>query len=111
MNVHDELFIPDLSGIDSPRQVLSLKCDGLNFEKRPSLSFDFTGGACSTNNNRIMMCFSTQENQRCYKSRSPVQEHWWEFTLTKKSIYEHNFTAIALSSYTTSGTFFVRILH
>ena len=51
-----------------------------------------------------MMCFSKEEKQRCYKSKSPAPEHWWQFTLTRKSIFEHNFTAIALSSYTLPGT-------
>ena len=50
-----------------------------------------------------MMCFSEQEKQRCYKSRSPTLEYWWQFTQTRKSIFEHNFTAVAMSSYKTSG--------
>ena len=69
------------------------------------LPFDFTGGVCSTNDNRIMLCFSRQEKKRCYKSRSPISEHWWQFTLTRESIFEHNFTAIALSSQNSSGIF------
>ena len=96
-------MIPEFCGNDSPRQVLSLKCDGLTFEKKPTLSFDFTGGVCSTNDDRIMLCFSKQEKQRCYKSRSPTPEHWWQFIITRKSIFEHSSTAIALSSYNIPG--------
>ena len=98
-------MIPIFCGHDSPRRVLTLKCDRLTFEVKPTLSFDFTGGACATNNNHIVLCFSKQDKKRCYKSRSPIPEHWWQFSLTRESIFEHNFTAIALSSYNISGKF------
>ena len=75
-----------------------------------TLAFDFTGGTCSTNDNRIMLCFSEQEKRRCYRSRSPTPEHWWQLILTRESIFEHNFTAIALSSYNTSGFFYTENL-
>ena len=102
-------FIPDFCGFNSPRQVLTLKCDKLTFETRSTLSFDFTGGACSTNDNRIILCFPKQNTKQCYKSRSPIPEYWWQFTLTRKSILVHNSTAIALSSYNLPGTFLLRI--
>ena len=97
-------FIPDFCGLNSPRQVLTLKCDKLTFETRSTLSFDFAGGACSTNDNYIVLCFPNQNKKQCYKSKSPIPDHWWQFTLTRKSIFEHDFTAIALSSYNISGT-------
>ena len=100
-------FIPDFCGLNSPRQVLTLKCDKLTFETRSTLSFDFTGGACSANDNRIVLCFPKQNRKQCYKSRSPIPEHWWQFLSTGESIYGHNFTAVALSSYNKPGTFHV----
>ena len=96
---------PDFSGNDSPRQVLSLRCDGITFEKKSLLPFDFTDGVCATNDDHIMLCFSKQNKQGCYKSRSPVPEYWRQFKLTTESIFEHNLTAIALSSYNRSGIF------
>ena len=72
---------------------------------RSSLQFDFTGGVCSANDNRILLCFSKQEKQRCYKSRSPTPDYWWHYTLTRESNFEHNLTAVALSSYSLSGFF------
>ena len=104
-------FIPGFSGYKFPRQVHALKCDGLTFEPKSTLPFDFTGGACSTNDDLIMLCFSEQEKQRCYKSRSPTLEYWWQFTLTNVSNFEHNFTPIALTSYSKSGRVYIIILH
>ena len=80
-----------------------------NFDTISTLSFDFTAGACSASDNRVMLCFPNQNKKHCYKSRSPVPEHWWQFTMTRKSFFEHNFTAIALSSFNTSGFFVLRI--
>ena len=97
-------FIPDFCGLNSPRQVLTLKCDKLTFETRSTLSFDFTGGACSTNDNRIILCFPKQNRKQCYKSRSPIPDYWWQFSSTRESIFDHNLTAIALSSHNISGT-------
>ena len=96
-------LIPDFCGYDSPSRILTLKCDGLTFQTISTLPFDFTGGVCSTNDDRIMMCFSKQNKKRCYKSKSPTPEYWWQFTLTSKSNYEHKSTAIALSSFNTTG--------
>ena len=92
------VLIPNFCGFDSPSQVLTLQCAGLVFETRSGLPFDFTNGACSTNDNHIMLCFSKQNYKRCYKSRSPTPEQWWQFTLTRMSNYEHKSTAISLSS-------------
>ena len=50
-----------------------------------------------------MLCFSKQNRNGCYKSRSPTPEYWWQFTFTKKSNFEHNSTGIALSSFNKSG--------
>ena len=81
-----------------------MKCDKLAFETKPTLSFDFTGGACSTNDNRIILCFPKQNRKQCYKSRSPIPDYWWQFSSTRESIFDHNLTAIALSSHNISGT-------
>ena len=97
------LLIPDFCGSHSPSQVLTLKCDGLSFETKTPLPFNFTGGACSANDNYLMLCFSKENNKLCYKSKSPIPEYWWQFTLTRESIFEHYSTAIALSSYNASG--------
>ena len=96
-------LIPNFCGSDSPSQILSLNCDQMTFEARSPLPFHSTSAACSTNDDHIMLCFSKENKKRCYRSRSPTPEHWWQFTLTRMSNFEHNFTAISLSSYYTSG--------
>ena len=97
------MLIPNFCGSDSPSQVLTLNCDQVTFEPRSPLPFDLTGAACSTNDDHIMLCFSKENKRRCYKSRSPIPEHWWQFTLTKMSNFEHYSTAISLSTYNTLG--------
>ena len=102
--------IPNLSGSRFPSQVITLKCDGFNFaskfEVQSQLMFNFTSGACSTNDDQIMLCFPEQNKKRCYKSKTPLPKYWWQFTLTRESHFEHNSTTIAISSYNTSGMLF-----
>ena len=97
------MLISYFCGSDSSGQVLAFNCDELFFETRPRFSFEFTGGACSSNDYYIMLCFSKQNKRRCYKSVSPTPEHWWQVTLTRMSNFEHDSTAISLSSYDPSG--------
>ena len=102
-----QVLIPDVWGTQFASQVLTLNCNGLTFETGPSLPFNFTSGACSTNDNYIMFCFSRQNRRRCHKSTSPMPVHWWQLTLTRMSKLEHKSTTISLSSYNTSGTFII----
>ena len=92
------LLIPNVWGSSSANQVLTLNCDRMTFETCPSLPFDFTSGACSTNDNHIVLCFSKQSKKRCYKSMSPIPEHWWQFTLTRMSSFRHKSISISISA-------------
>ena len=103
-------MISDFCGSNFPRQVLTLNCDGFTFETISQLAFDFTRGVCSTNDNHIILCFSKQKENRCYKSISPTPEHLSQVVLTKESNFKHISTAISLSSYNTSGKFYTYYL-
>ena len=92
----DMLFV---YGGKPQNQVLSLTCDQKKLEQTGKLRFDFSGGACSSNNHLIMLCFSNNAKKKCYKSKYPVPKNWCQwFTPTEESLFEHSMTDIALSS-------------
>ena len=103
MSEWENKLIPYYRGSGFPNQILTLNFDKFKFDTKALLPFNFTGGACSTNDYYIMLCFSNEHERRCYKSKSPIPEHWWHFTLTRKSLFDHNSTMISMSSYNASG--------
>ena len=94
---NNELFI--YGGLNYPRQLLELDCHEQKLKARRRLLFDFYGGACTTNDRNVLLCFSEKNEDRCYKSSTPAPISWWQwFTYVKKSSYRHHPVTIAASS-------------
>ena len=94
---NNELFI--YGGLSDPRQILKLDCAGQKLKVRSPLLFDFYGGACTSNNIDILLCFSENNEDQCYKSSTPAPVSWWQwFTYVRKSNFKHHPVTIAASS-------------
>ena len=89
----DKLYF--YGGSNHPNKVFKFGCD--KSEILPRIKFNFVSGLCASNNNYILLCFPVENKRLCYKSKSPLPKHWWQwFTYVKFSYATHD--AIALSS-------------
>ena len=80
-------------------QLLSFTCAQNKLEQKSKLRFDFYGGSCASDNQKIFLCFPDNANKQCFKSKYPVPVSWWEwFTLAEESASEHSRIDVAMSS-------------
>ena len=78
--------------------VYQISCDKTEPQKMSRLQFNFTYGSCSTNGQKIILCFSNQLRKQCYNSAHPIPAKWWQwFTLEPKSNFTHHLGSIAMS--------------
>ena len=83
-------------GSKSPHQISKIDCHQSKVPEN-NLKFNFTGGTCARNNEKILLCFPIENKRLCYKSNNPSPKKWWQwFTYVDFSFASHN--AISLSS-------------
>ena len=82
-------------GSNHSNKIFKFDCD--QSEPHARIKFDFVGGTCASNNNYILLCFPSENDRLCYKSKSPLPTQWWQwFTYVDFSYATHD--SIALSS-------------